>query len=144
VIKGAVLLLALTAVAAVSTQMFHPRAPLWYEVQEPPVEGELTVAEVQQRWHGEVLWVDARMREAFDKAHVPSAILINEQELDALLLEHIEVLQDNRKPIVVYCDGHACKASHKMRRYLMEHLGFMDIYVLKGGFPAWQAAQVER
>ncbi len=139
-IKGALLLLLITAIAAVGTQTFHPRAPLWYQVQEPPAEGEVTPADIEQQWHGDVLWIDARPREHFTAGHIPGAILINEQELDSLLTEHIEALQDNKKPIVVYCDGLACKASHKMRRYLMEHMALTDVWVLKGGWPAWQTA----
>ena len=140
-IRNALILLLITAAAAVGTQFLHPRAPMWHQSLEPIHEDEVTPADVASRWHGEVLWIDARLRELYDKEHIPGALLLNEQELDALLTQHIEILQDNKKPVVVYCDGKACHASRKIRDYLVEHLAMNDIWVLTGGWPAWKAAQ---
>lgn len=131
-------LLSLTLVAAVGTHFLHPRAPHWYEQQEPLAADEVTLDIIQQRWQGAVLWVDARPREAYSKAHIPEAMLLNEQEADALLFEHFEKLQGATKPIVVYCDGHACQASRKMAKYLRERLPGAEIYVLHGGWSAWE------
>ena len=140
-IRNALFLLVLTAVAAVATHFLHPRAPMWYQQNDPLRDDEVTLADVGKRWHGDVLWIDARLRELYDKGHIPGALLLNEQELDALLTQHILTLQDNKKPVVIYCDGKACHASRKMREYLMEHLALNDVWVLTGGWPAWQAAQ---
>ena len=139
-IKGAAILLLLSVVAAFATHWLHPRAPAWYLAQEQLAENEVSLAMIEQRWQGKVLWIDARLREVYDKAHVPGALLLNEQELDALLTEHIEKLQDNKLPIVIYCDGHACQASRKMRSYLTQTMGLTDVWVLHGGWAAWQAA----
>lgn len=140
-IKGTIIIVVLTLVAATATHFFHPRAPAWYLVDEKLNDDEVSLPEIEKRWHGDVLWIDARMREAYDKEHIPGALLINEQELDALLLDSLDKLQDNKKPIVVYCDGLACHASHKMRKYLSENLAIMNVWVLKGGWPAWKAAK---
>lgn len=140
-IRSAIILLFLTAAAATGSHFLHPRAPAWYQAQEKLAEDEVSVADVQSRWQGQVLWIDARLREHFEKAHVPGALLLNEQELDALMIQHIEKLQDNKKPVVVYCDGHACQASRKIRKYLMETMALENVWVLHGGWPAWQAAQ---
>jgi rhodanese-related sulfurtransferase len=142
VIRSAAILLALSVIAAVLTHHFHPRAPLWYEVQEPPIEGEVTVADVQSRWQNDVLWIDARSEAAYAAGHIADAILINEQHRDEQVVEHIARIQDNVKPIVVYCDGHACKASHKIRSYFVDHTGNPNVWVLKGGWPAWQQAKL--
>ncbi|MDB6075659.1 MAG: rhodanese [Verrucomicrobiaceae bacterium] len=139
-IRNAVIILLLTAVGAVATQYLHPRAPMWHQSLEPIRDDEVTPAEVQKRWHGDVLWIDARLGEIYDKEHIPGAILLNEEKLDALLTQHFEVLQENKKPIVIYCDGKACHASRKMREYLVEHLAMNDVWVLTGGWPAWKAA----
>ena len=138
-IRGAVILLVLSAMAAAGSHFLHPRAPVWYQTQEKLAEDEVSVADVQTRWQGQVLWIDARQREAFEKGHVPEALLLNEQERDTQMLEHIEKLQDNQRPVVVYCDGHACQASRKIRSYLMETVGLTNVWVLHGGWPAWQA-----
>ena len=140
-IKGTFIIVVLTLVAATATHYFHPRAPAWYLVDETLNDDEVSVPEIEKRWHGDVFWIDARMREQFEKEHIPGAILINEQELDNLILENIDKLQDNKKPIVIYCDGLACHASKKMRTYLTENMGIMNVYVLKGGWPAWKAGK---
>jgi 3-mercaptopyruvate sulfurtransferase SseA len=144
VIKGSFILLMLTAVAAFATHWLHPRAPAWYLAQEKLADDEVSLATIGQRWQGRVLWIDARLREVYDKAHVPGALLLNEQELDMLLTEHIEKLQDNKLPVIIYCDGHACQASRKIRAYLMRNMGLTDVWVLHGGWPAWQSAASKR
>lgn len=141
VIKGTLLIVVLTLVAATATHYFHPRAPAWYLVDETLNDDEVSVPEIEKRWQGDVLWIDARVREQFEKEHIPGAILLNDQERDNLLLENLDKLQENKKPIVVYCDGLACHASHKMRTFLTENVGIMNVYVLKGGWPAWNAAK---
>ncbi len=128
------ILLALVAVAATGTHFFHPRAPSWYLEGEPIADDEVTVAQVEAKWKGDVLWIDARSRDPFQKRHVPGALLINEQERDQLLFENIAVLQDNKKPIVVYCDSGACQASRKIREHLKYNMSIDEIYVLHGGW----------
>ena len=140
-IRSALLLLVLTFLAAMATHAWHPKAPAWYLATEPLEDDEVDMKMVQERWQGNVLWIDARLREPFQKAHVPGALLLNDQERDALLIEHIEKLQDNAKPVVIYCDGHACQASRKMRAYLMETMAMQNVWVLHGGWPAWEKAQ---
>ena len=139
-IRNAFIILVLTVAAAGVTNFLHPRPPLWHSSLAPMRDDEVNPAEVEKRWRGEVLWIDARARESYDKEHVPGALLINEQELDTLLTEHFEKLQDNKKPIVVYCDGKACHASRKIRDYLAEKIGLDNLFVLVGGWPAWKAA----
>jgi rhodanese-related sulfurtransferase len=135
------MLLLATVLAAAGTHLLHPRAPQWFVKNEPLAADEVTLDMVQQKWRGEVLWLDARPRHAYAKAHIPGALLLNEQERDTLLFEHIDKLQDTTKPIVVYCDGHACQASRKIAAYLRERMPGAEIYVLKGGWDAWMEKQ---
>ena len=129
---------AFTLLAAIGTHFLHPRAPVWFEQKEPLRPDEVTPGMVAEKWRGEVLWVDARSRTAYVAGHVRGALLINEQEADQLLFEHFEVLQDNRKPIVVYCDEKGCQASRRIAAYLRERLSGMDIYVLRGRCQEWR------
>lgn len=139
IVEAGVLLL-LVAVGTLVTQQWHPRAPALYLVNEPVAEDEVTLQDIEERWQNEVLWIDARLRSEYETAHVPGALLLNEQEADSLLFEYFERLQDNAKPIVVYCGGEACQASRKMRQYLLERLPGAEIYVLKGG---WKTLQLQ-
>ncbi|MFZ4764798.1 MAG: rhodanese-like domain-containing protein [Roseimicrobium sp.] len=132
-----VLVLALcTLLAAAGTHLFHPRAPAWFQRDEPLAADEVTLDLVAQRWHGQVLWIDARPRADYVKGHAPGALLLNEEEANQLLFDHFEQLQDNNKPIVVYCDDRACQASRKMAAFLRERLPSASIYVLRGGWAA--------
>lgn len=133
-IGQAVVILVLTLAAAAGTQRWHPRAPAWYVDQQPLADDEVTLAQVQEKWNGEVLWIDARPRSDYEAGHVPGALLLNEQEADQLMFDLFEKLQDNQKPIVVYCSGEACQASRKIRQYLKERIAAQDIFVLRGGW----------
>src|SRR4051812_47825436 len=107
-VRQAAVLLLTTIVAATGTHFLHPRAPQWFANDEPLAADEVTLDLVQRKWHGDVLWIDARPREAYAAAHIPDALSINEQVADAQMFEHIDKLQDNTKPVIVYCDDHAC------------------------------------
>lgn len=140
-IRQALILLLLTALAATATHFWHPAAPVWYLADVIAGEGEVTLNDIETQWKGDVLWIDARTRERYDQEHIPGALLLNEYERDQLLLEHLEKLQVSGKPIVIYCDAMKCEASHQMRDYLMKNVGLPEVWVLTGGWPAWKEAQ---
>ena len=137
-IKGTAILVALSALAAVATHLWHPAAPVWYLAQVEAGVNEVTMQDIQARWKNDVLWVDARTQERYDQEHVPGALLINEFNRDNALFDNLEKLQTSGKPIIIYCDGQKCEASHKMREYLAESAGLPDVWVLTGGWPAWK------
>lgn len=141
-LREASILLALTLAAAAGTHFLHPRAPAWHEVEDPLREDEVTLESIERIWKGGVLWIDARPRARFEKGHVPGAINLNEQELEGQLIDHISVLQDNRKPVVIYCDSGGCQASRKIREYLAPRLPAEEFYVLRGGWQAWGKAHL--
>jgi rhodanese-related sulfurtransferase len=136
-LREAFLLLLATVLAAIGTHFLHPRAPQWFVKNEPLAADEVTLDIIDQKWRGDVLWLDARPRHFYTKAHIPGALLLNEQERDTLLFEHIDKLQDSKKPLVVYCDGHACQASRKIATFLRERMPGTEVYVLKGGWKSW-------
>lgn len=138
-IREVLILLACALFAATGTHYLHPRAPAWYLAEEPVPDDEITLEEIAAKWQGEVLWIDARPRDQYETGHVPGALLLNEQEVNQLLQEHFEKLQDNQKPVIVYCGGEACQASRKMKEYLKERLPIEEIHVLHGGWKAWSA-----
>ncbi|TLD70951.1 rhodanese-like domain-containing protein [Phragmitibacter flavus] len=140
-IAEATLIVLLTLVAATATHHFHPRAPAWHLIDEPLLDDEVTLASITQQWNNDVLWIDARPRSDYETAHIPGALLLNEQEANDLLFDYFETLQDNTKPIVIYCGSEACQASRKMKDYLRERLPTADIYLLKGGWKSWTTSQ---
>ena len=136
----AFVLVVASALAALATQAWHPRAPALYLTEEPLRDDEVSMSVITERYGGAVLWIDARPLDQFEAEHVPDALLINEQKFDEQVLENLDKLQLNRNPVVVYCSAQKCEASRKVMMKLKE-MGFVqEAFVLKGGWPAWKAA----
>jgi 3-mercaptopyruvate sulfurtransferase SseA len=138
VIRSTLILLALSLAAAAATHWLHPRAPAWHLSAEPLSEAEVSIASIAQQWQNQVLWIDARSQERYNTAHIPGALLLNEQSFDQHLFDHIETLQNNSKPVVVYCDAQKCQASKAIRQALITRMGLQNVWLLHGGWPAWQ------
>lgn len=134
----------LAVVVAATVYPLHPRAPAFYAVQEPLKADEVGLQEIQERWKGAVIWLDARPKEQFEAAHIPGARLLNEQDFDTQLLDMLETLQTASQPIIIYCGGQKCEASRHVREKLLSMVPLDDCFILKGGWPAWQAAQNHR
>ena len=139
VIRQALILLLLAVAAAWGTHAWHPRAPALYLVQEPLRDDEVSMQAIQERWKGDVLWIDARIQEQFDVGHVPGALLLNEQKFDEQLFGHLDTLQANTKPVIIYCSAAKCEASRHVLERLKQTLPVENVFVLKGGWQAWKA-----
>lgn len=140
-IRQAFVLIVLSLVGAAGTHFFHPRAPSWYLTEEPLHDDEVSMAVINQRWKGDVFWIDARIVAQFEQQHVPGAISLNEQNFDQALFDNIETLQELKKPVVIYCDSEKCDASRRVKEQLVQRMPLEDVFVLKGGWQAWQRAQ---
>lgn len=125
----AALALALAAVApALVSAWLHPRAPAWHRVAEAG-----TLSWTEARALHNALWIDARSAEDFARGHVDTALSLPASAWDA----HVEaVLREwsPGRPVVVYCDGDGCRASHAVAQRLRDELGLSDIHVLAGGW----------
>ena len=137
----AALLIALAAGAAAVTHAVHPRAPAFYLSEAPVRDDEVNLKQIQERWQGDVVWLDARPQAAFEKGHIPGARQLNEQSFNEQLLDLLDVIQTTDKAVVIYCDGEKCEASRTIREKLTSNFPIEECYILKGGYPAWKAAQ---
>ncbi len=137
-LRQATFLILLAATAAWATHAWHPRAPALYLVEEPLRKDEVSMQVIQQRWQGKVLWIDARIQEQYDEAHIPGAVLLNEQHFEEQLFGLLDTLQTNTKPIILYCNAAKCDASRKILERLKQTLSIENAFVLKGGWNAWQ------
>ena len=140
-LREALLLIAFSLVGAVSTHFFHPRAPAWYLTEAPLAEDEVSMAVIAGKWNGDVFWIDARIATQYEQQHVPGAVSLNEQNFDQSLFEQIATLQDLKKPVIIYCDSEKCDSSHKVKEQLLQCVPLENVFVLKGGWQAWQQAQ---
>lgn len=135
-------ILFLTGLAAAGTYFWHPNRPALYLTQEVQLEGEISLADAlaAEKSPG-VIWVDARVRASFNKAHVPGALLLSEHEADFedLLLPVATAIQESQeKLVVVYCDAKKCDASHAIAERIRGfHPDPEKVRVLHGGWAAW-------
>ena len=79
-----------------------------------------------------IIIVDGRSKDAFNKAHIPSSINLPHKEICFYSTEHL----DKNKIYVCYCDGIGCNASTKTAAKLLT-LGF-QVRELIGGLDWWK------
>lgn len=135
------ILLLISAVAALAVEGgFRVFGGTWRLTETPPADPyEVTMAMIQEQWNGDVLWVDSRNQEHFDEGHQEGALHLSQESWNDQLFQNFETLTSAGKPIVVYCDAAACELSKKVAEDL-RNAGLPDVYFLKGGWPALQAA----
>ena len=131
--RQAALILALALLPAIVSGVVQLR----WQSAEPLAAGEVKAATVRE-WGAKVQWVDARPRDKFAAGHIEGALLLNEDEWKKLVPAFLDAW-DPDFPIVVYCDGGNCEASHRVAQRIREELNIGNVHVLKGGMPAWSA-----
>ena len=108
----------------------------WHH-QEPLAPDEVRPA-TAAAWGSDAIFVDARSKERFDSGHIQGAILLNNENWDSLSSKFLDAWDPDKKT-VVYCDGGSCDASREVAERLKREFQIKNVYVLKGGWPAWQA-----
>jgi adenylyltransferase/sulfurtransferase len=80
---------------------------------------------------GELLLLDVREADEFEKAHIEGAKLVPLQQMEARL-DELEAWRE--RPVVVHChrDGRSVKAAR-----ILLGAGFTDVAALSGGIEAW-------
>ena len=71
------------------------------------------------------------------QGHVPDAVLLNEDRWDELFENFLDSWQPQSN-VVVYCSRLECDSSKAVASRLIEDMGIDRIYVLKGGWEAWE------
>lgn len=140
-IREALLLVVLSLAGAVCTHFLHPRAPSWYLTEAPLADDEISMAVIAGKWNNDVFWIDARISSQYEQQHVPGAVSLNEQNFDQALFDQIQTFQELKKPVVIYCDSEKCDASRKVREQLLLRMPLENVFVLKGGWQAWQQSR---
>lgn len=85
---------------------------------------------------GEVHVIDARTRDEFVEGHLPGAMWLPADQLGSGDKPMAFYMLTYELPIVIYCGGGDCEASHNVAtRLLLE--GFERTHVFLDGYPAW-------
>lgn len=108
-------------------------------------ENHVCFATVREWEAADVLWVDARPRDYWERDGIEGSILVNDQE-EWMVMEEpfvLAVFGDGshlKSKVVVYCNQSGCSSStyvaDRLREKHGEALGF-DVYVLHGGVKAF-------
>jgi rhodanese-related sulfurtransferase len=87
---------------------------------------------------GQALFIDARPADEFAELHVPKALNIHPDLVEAGLAGKVAGLARDRE-IVVYCGQVSCDLALKVAEKL-QALGFTRVMAYVGGFRAWDEA----
>jgi rhodanese-related sulfurtransferase len=136
--QGVVLLALALLPAAVQAIYLRDKIP-W---QSRVAESDLVTVEVARGWGANVLWVDARPVEEFERDHIPDAVSLSEDRWGEPLSEFLGKHWSPEKKIVVYCSAANCNLAEDVAKRLREEAKLSnEIRILKGGWEAWQAAK---
>ncbi len=145
-VRDSLCLLGAAGILAGAAHIWHPHRPPLYQTEEKAAEGEITIKDAQAAAAppppGGVVWIDARRRVEFEKGSIPGALLLNEYEWNDLMEPAMAVLSESLdKKVIVYCDAMKCSASKEVAKRIQEFFPEPShVLVLRGGWPAWQAA----
>ncbi len=125
-LSQSVSILVLSVVLGVLSFFVRPETLPWdiseHEIELPEVLG-----------FAGVVWIDARIDEDFEAAHLDTALLLNEENWEEGFAPLLDAWVPGT-PIVVYCSSQSCLRSHHVAERLREELGVEEVYSLKGGW----------
>jgi rhodanese-related sulfurtransferase len=127
------ILLILTAVFSVLSYWLHPRMPGYQEGKTD--SGAITLVQIRTQ-DIQPLWVDARDWSAFQVAHIPGAIHLNEDRWEEGLMEFMDLWHPD-SVVVVYCEAEGCQASKAVAMRLSREMNIENVYHLDGGWDVW-------
>jgi rhodanese-related sulfurtransferase len=108
--------------------------------QSRVAESDFVDVTTARTWGDNVLWVDARPGDEFDRDHVPGAVSLNEDRWSEGLSQFLATQWSPEKKIVVYCSAASCNLADDVARRLREEAKLPnEIRILKGGWEGWLA-----
>ena len=103
---------------------------------DEPILLTISLDQAKEFYEKNALFLDARDEVYFNKGHIKGAI---KNIFLMELLFNIESLQSKKDPLVVYCGDPGCGDSEDLA-YTLQDAGFTKLYVFKGGWLEWSAA----
>jgi len=102
---------------------------------------EIDTAQAYAIWKAEIAtFLDARDAEDYEDGHIAEAFFFDYHAVDrGETPEVIDAVLSSDAPIVIYCTGGDCDASHNAA-VILQSLGFKQLHVYVDGYDAWVAA----
>lgn len=108
--------------------------------QSRVAESDFVEVDTARAWTTNVIWVDARPSDDFERDHIPGAVSLNEDRWSEGLSQFLATQWSPEKKIVVYCSAASCNLAEDVARRLRNEAKLPnDIRILKGGWEAWLA-----
>jgi rhodanese-related sulfurtransferase len=134
--QSAVLVVLALLPAAVQALYLREKIP-W---QSRVAESDFVEVDTARAWGANVIWIDARPSDEFERDHVPGAVSLNEDRWGEGLSQFLATQWSREKKIVVYCSAASCNLAEDVARRLREEAKLPnEIRILKGGWEAWLA-----
>ena len=132
-VRQALLLIALAFVPAIGEAIYFRNKVSW---QSPIPASELVRVEQARSWGDNVIWVEARPDDEYERDHIPGAFSLNEDRWNELLPQFLGQWLPEKK-VVVYCSAQSCNASREVAKRLREEAQLKNVFVLDGGWEGW-------
>lgn len=113
----------------ISATMKNNAQDLFLEIDQP-----MRVKRIVENSERTVL--DVRHQDFYDMGHIPGAQSFPLQNFQADKERLLQTIKKNT-PILVYCSGYGCDASHMFANQLTAS-GYKDVKVFPGGFNQWR------
>ena len=133
-LRQSALLVGLALVPAVVQALYLRERIPW---QSRVADSDFVDVETARGWGGNVIWVDARPSEEFERDHVPTAVSLSEDRWDEALSRFLGTQWSPEKKIVVYCSAESCNLAKDVAKRLRDEAQLQNVFVLKGGWEAW-------
>lgn len=105
----------------------------------PALGLEITLDQASELFANGTPFIDARLEAEYEAGHVEGAFWLPASEFMGGSSPRALDYLDPAAPLVVYCGGGDCDASHNVV-VLLQRLGFTRCHVMTEGYPAWVAA----
>ena len=106
---------------------------------------EIDLAQAKAHYDNFDLFLDARTIYEYENGHIPGALWMPSSRVDengGLIFEIEAEAGGFDQPVVIYCGGGDCDASHNLAIRLQQ-AGFTDFKIFLEGYPAWTEAGYE-
>jgi len=131
--RQALILVALAFLPGIGQALYFRDKVSW---QSPVPASEMVTVAQARAWGGNAMWVDARPDVEFERDHIPSAMLLNEDRWNELLPRFLATWSPEKR-VVVYCSSQSCNASREVARRLRDEAQLKNVFVLQGGWEEW-------
>ena len=136
-LRQSAVLVALALLPAVVQALYLREKIPW---QSRVAESDFVEVDTARGWAADVIWVDARPSEEFERDHVPGAVSLSPERWEEALPQFLATQWSPEKKIVVYCSAASCNLAEDVAHRLRDQAKLPnEIRILKGGWEAWVA-----